>query len=67
MAVVASAICLLTACSRAEIDEVVSLPNGDYAQVALNFDVKSSVDVTTRAAQSEYYEYLVNNIYIPYY
>lgn len=64
MAVVASAICLLTACSRAEIDEVVSLPNGDYAQVALNFDVKSSVDVTTRAAQSEYYEYLVNNIYI---
>lgn len=64
IAVIASAICLLTACSRAEIDEVVLLPNGDYAQVALNFDVKSSVDVTTRAAQSEYYEYLVNNIYV---
>ncbi len=64
IAVIASAMCMLTACSKAEIDEVASHPLDGSARVALNFNVKSSVDVTTRAAQSQYYEYLVNNIYI---
>ena len=62
--VLALALCALTACTKTEIDDVVMVPDGSSARVALNFDVKSSVDVTTRAAQSEYYEYLVNNIYI---
>lgn len=62
--VLALALCALTACTKTEIDDVVMVPDGSYARVALNFNVKSSVDVTTRAAQPEYYEYLVNNIYV---
>lgn len=62
--VLALALCALTACTKTEIDDVVMVPDGSSARVALNFNVKSSVDITTRAAQSEYYEYLVNNIYV---
>ena len=62
--VLALALCALTACTKTEIDDVVMVPDGSSARVALNFNVKSSVDVTTRAAQPEYYEYLVNNIYV---
>lgn len=62
--VLALALCALTACTKTEIDDAVMLPDGSSARVALNFNVKSSVDVTTRAAQPEYYEYLVNNIYV---
>lgn len=62
--VLALALCALTACTKTEIDDVVMVPDGNSARVALNFNVKSSVDVTTRAAQPEYYEYLVNNIYV---
>lgn len=62
--VLALALCALTACTKTEIDDVVMVPDGSSARVALNFNVKSSIDVTTRAAQPEYYEYLVNNIYV---
>lgn len=62
--VLALALCALTACTKTEIDDVVMVPDGSSARVALNFNVKSSVDVTTRAAQPEYNEYLVNNIYV---
>lgn len=64
LVVIASAMYLLTACTKTEIDDVVMVPDGSSARVALNFNVKSSVDITTRAAQPEYYEYLVNNIYV---
>lgn len=62
--VLALALCALTACTKTEIDDVVMVPDGSSARVALNFNVKSSVDVTTRAAQGEYNEYLVENIYV---
>lgn len=62
--VLALALCALTACTKTEIDDVVMVPDGSSARVALNFNVKSSIDITTRAAQPEYYEYLVNNIYV---
>lgn len=62
--VFALALCALAACSKSEIDDVVSRPSGDMSQVKLTFDVKSSPEFQTRAAQSTYYEYLVQNIYI---
>lgn len=65
LVVIASAMYLLTSCTKTELDDVVVMvPDGNSAKVALNFEVKSSVDVTTRAAQPESYEYMVYNIYV---
>lgn len=60
----ALALCGLAACSRDSVDEVVAVGDGNTANVKLNFSVNSSPEVETRAAQSTYYEYLVQNIYV---
>lgn len=60
----ALALCGLAACSRDSVDEVIALGDGNKANVELTFNVNSSLEVETRAAQSTYYEHLVQNIYV---
>lgn len=60
----ALALCGLAACSRDSVDEVVAVADGNKANVRLIYDVNSSIEVGTRAAQSTYYEHLVQNIYV---
>lgn len=54
----------LSSCLEVELSKYEEIAEGEPAQVSLTFDVQSSPEVTTRAAQSTYYEYLVQNLYV---
>lgn len=55
--------CCLAACTHSEVD-IPTYAEGHPATVKLNFNVDASPEITTRAAQDTYYEYLVENIYV---
>ena len=54
----------LTSCITDDGIDNVLLVEGRPAQVELTFAVENNVEVTTRAAQDEMYEHLVQNIYV---
>lgn len=55
--------CCLAACTHSEVD-IPTYAEGHPATVKLNFNVDASPEITTRAAQDTYYEFLVENIYV---
>ena len=54
----------LASCMYDDGIDNVRIVEGRPAQVELTFAVENNVEVTTRAAQDEMYEHLVQNIYV---
>ena len=56
--------CLVSSCTDDDIIGSNKIVEGKPTQVSLTFNVNTSEKIESRAAQSTYYEYLVQNIYI---
>ena len=57
------ALTFFISCSKVELADE-GIYDGDIANVSVSFNVNAPVTVETKAAQSTYYEYLVQNIYV---
>lgn len=54
-----AAACCLSSCAEVEALKEPGIVEGEPAKVTLKFNVNHSEEISTRAAQSTYYEYLV--------
>lgn len=59
-----AAVCCLSSCAEVEALKEPGIVEGEPAKVTLKFNVNHSEEISTRAAQSTYYEYLVQNVYV---